>query len=116
MLRSLFVQLCVNSLPNSLVWFQVEERLRVIYDKEWKKLKELDDRGAESSKIDATHDSIKKLLPKIKVSVSTVDAISRRIHKLRDEELQSQLNALIHRCVKCDFFVVLFAFALCSVH
>ncbi|XP_057492396.1 protein ALTERED PHOSPHATE STARVATION RESPONSE 1-like [Actinidia eriantha] len=85
---------------------KVEERLRGIYDKEWKKLKELDDKGAESSKIDATHDSIKKLLPKIKVSVSTVDAISRRIHKLRDEELQSQLNALIHRFMGMWKFMV----------
>ncbi|KAL6958056.1 hypothetical protein U1Q18_040406 [Sarracenia purpurea var. burkii] len=80
-----------------------EERLRIVYTKQWKRLKELDDRGAESSKIDATHHSIKKLLPKINVAVSAVDAISRRIHTLRDEELQPQLNELLHRYAQCLF-------------
>ncbi|KAI8030163.1 Nitrate regulatory gene2 protein [Camellia lanceoleosa] len=72
-----------------------EERLRRIYAKEQKKLKKFDDRGVESSKIDATYNSIKKLLLKIKVAVSTVDAISKRINKLRDEELRPRLNELI---------------------
>ncbi|CAL5324007.1 unnamed protein product [Camellia sinensis] len=74
-----------------------EERLRGIYAKEQKKLKKLDDRGVESSKIDATYNSIEKLLLKIKVAVSTVDAISKRINKLRDEELRPRLNELILR-------------------
>ncbi|KAA8531126.1 hypothetical protein F0562_005835 [Nyssa sinensis] len=73
-----------------------EERLRLIYTKKCKKLKALDDRGAEISKIDATQASIKRLLPKVNVAVSTVDVISRKTHKLRDEELQPQLNELIH--------------------
>uniref|UniRef100_A0A6N2MLD2 DUF630 domain-containing protein n=1 Tax=Salix viminalis TaxID=40686 RepID=A0A6N2MLD2_SALVM len=38
-----------------------EERLRVIYEKECKRLQILDERGAESSKIDATQASIRKL-------------------------------------------------------
>lgn len=61
-----------------------------------KKLKVLDDHGAESSKIDATQASIRKLLTKINVCVRGIDAISSRIHKLRDEELQPQLTKLIH--------------------
>ncbi|KAL3736705.1 hypothetical protein ACJRO7_025619 [Eucalyptus globulus] len=72
-----------------------EEKLRVVYQKKCKKLKILDDRGAESSKIDATEGSIRKLHTKIDVCIRTVDAISSRIHKLRDEELQPQLTELI---------------------
>lgn len=74
---------------------QDEERLRVTYEKQCKRLKILDDRGAESSKIDATEASIRELHTKINICIRTVDAISSRIHKLRDEELQPQLSELI---------------------
>ncbi|XP_043720495.1 protein ALTERED PHOSPHATE STARVATION RESPONSE 1-like [Telopea speciosissima] len=73
-----------------------EERLRVIYEKKCKRLKVLDDSGAETYKIDATQASIRKLLTKIDVAIRAIDAISNRIHKLRDEELQPQLTELIH--------------------
>ncbi|KAL5075704.1 hypothetical protein RYX36_014688 [Vicia faba] len=72
-----------------------EERLRAIYEKQCKRLKALDDRGAESSKIDATETSIRKLLTKINICIRSVEKISARIHKLRDEELEPQLAALI---------------------
>ncbi|KAF9681835.1 hypothetical protein SADUNF_Sadunf05G0043900 [Salix dunnii] len=74
---------------------KLEENLRVCYDKEWKRLKRLDDRGAESSQIDSTQASVKSLLSKIKVTVSSIEAISIRIHKIRDEELLGQVNELI---------------------
>ncbi|KAK9096081.1 hypothetical protein Sjap_021578 [Stephania japonica] len=72
-----------------------EEKLRVIYEKKCKRLKVLDYRGAESYKIEATQASIRKLLTKINVAITTVDAIARKIHKLRDEELQPQIMKLI---------------------
>lgn len=56
----------------------------------------LDNQGAESSKIDATRASIRKLLTKINVCIKAVEAISTRIHKLRDEELQPQLTDLVY--------------------
>ncbi|KAK6938389.1 protein of unknown function DUF632 [Dillenia turbinata] len=77
-----------------------EERLRVIYEKKCKRLKVLDDRGAESSKIDATQSSVKKLLTKINVAIRAVDAISSQIHKLRDEELQPQITELINGLIR----------------
>ncbi|XP_040998689.1 LOW QUALITY PROTEIN: nitrate regulatory gene2 protein-like [Juglans microcarpa x Juglans regia] len=77
-----------------------EERLRASYEKKCKRLKVLDDRGAESSKIDATRASIRKLQTKINVCIRAVDVISRRINKLRDEELQPQLTQLIHGLIK----------------
>ncbi|XP_010539656.1 PREDICTED: uncharacterized protein LOC104813668 [Tarenaya hassleriana] len=77
-----------------------EEKLRVIYEEKCKTLKKLDSHGAESSKIDATRASIRKLLTKIDVCIRSVDSISSRIHKLRDEELQPQLTQLIHGLIK----------------
>ncbi|XP_044480382.1 nitrate regulatory gene2 protein-like [Mangifera indica] len=77
-----------------------EEKLRVTYEKQCRRLRMLDDRGAESSKIDATQDSIRKLLTKINVCIRAVDSISSRIHKLRDEELRPQLTELIHGLIR----------------
>ncbi|KAH6782651.1 hypothetical protein C2S51_007944 [Perilla frutescens var. frutescens] len=73
-----------------------EERLRVIYEKQHKRLKTLDEKGAESRKIDAARASIRKLITKLDVSIKAIDSISSRIHKLRDEELQPQLAELVH--------------------
>ncbi|KAL6962167.1 hypothetical protein U1Q18_037121 [Sarracenia purpurea var. burkii] len=77
-----------------------EERLRVIYEKQCKRLRILDDRGAESSKIDATQASIRKLLTKLDVCIKAIDAISSRIQKLRDEELQPQVADLIYGLIR----------------
>ncbi|XP_048129666.1 nitrate regulatory gene2 protein isoform X2 [Rhodamnia argentea] len=77
-----------------------EEKLRVVYQEKCKKLKILDDRGAESSKIDATQASIRKLHTRIDVCIRTVNVISSRIHKLRDEELQPQLTELIRGLIR----------------
>ncbi|KAH8508929.1 hypothetical protein H0E87_010898 [Populus deltoides] len=77
-----------------------EERLRVMYEKQCKRLKILDDRGAESSKIDATQASVRKLLTKINVCIRAVDAISSKIHRLRDEELEPQITKLIHGLIR----------------
>lgn len=70
--------------------------MRLIYEKKCKKLKTLDDRGAESTKIEATQAAARKLHTKIDVCIRTVHVISSRIHRLRDEELQPQLMELIH--------------------
>ncbi|KAL4278642.1 hypothetical protein GQ457_03G032490 [Hibiscus cannabinus] len=77
-----------------------EERLRVIYERKCNKLRMLDNQGAESSKIDATRASIRKLLTKIDVCIKAVEAISTRIHKLRDEELHPQLTNLVYGLIR----------------
>ncbi|KAL8257161.1 hypothetical protein R6Q59_029202 [Mikania micrantha] len=77
-----------------------EERLRVIYEKMCKKLNELDDRGAESSKIDAARISIRKLKTKLNVSIKAIDAISCEIDKVRDKELQPQVSELINGLIR----------------
>ncbi|KAG2619173.1 hypothetical protein PVAP13_3NG140839 [Panicum virgatum] len=72
-----------------------EERLRITYDKEWKRLKELDATGAEPYKIDTTRASIRTLLTRINISIRSAKVISRRIHILRDDELHPHLVTLI---------------------
>lgn len=66
-----------------------------MYEKQHKKLKTLDEEGAEARKIDATRASMRRLLTKLDVSIKAIDTISSRIHKLRDEELQPQLTELV---------------------
>ncbi|OIV97946.1 hypothetical protein TanjilG_12703 [Lupinus angustifolius] len=83
-----------------------EEKLRTLYEKQCKRLKTLDDRGAESSKIDATEASIRKLLTKINICIRTVESISGRIHKLRDDELQPQLAELINGLIRMWKFML----------
>ncbi|PKU65325.1 nitrate regulatory gene2 protein [Dendrobium catenatum] len=77
-----------------------EEKLRLFYDRKYTRLKALDNRGAESNKIDSTRAAINKLITKISMTIKSVDAISRRIHKLRDEELRPQLVELIHGLIR----------------
>ncbi|KAI3460570.1 hypothetical protein Pfo_017233 [Paulownia fortunei] len=77
-----------------------EERLRVMYEKQCKRLKILDEEGAESSKIYAAQASTRRLLTKLDVSIKAIDVISSRIHKLRDEELQPKVAALIHGLIR----------------
>ncbi|CAN6350959.1 unnamed protein product [Urochloa humidicola] len=83
-----------------------EERLRITYDKEWKRLKELDATGAEPYKIDITRASIRTLLTRINISIRSARVISRRIHILRDEELQPHLVALIQGLVRMWKFIL----------
>ncbi|KAK3034775.1 hypothetical protein RJ639_032288 [Escallonia herrerae] len=73
-----------------------EEKLRLTYEKMCKKVKVLDDAGAESSKIDAAQASARSLMTKLNVCIKSIDAISSRINKLRDEELQPQVTELVH--------------------
>ncbi|WOL03584.1 hypothetical protein Cni_G12304 [Canna indica] len=77
-----------------------EERLRVIYEREWKQLKALDESGAESLKIESTQASIRNLLTKLNIVIRSANHISSRINKIRDEELRPQLIELIQGLVK----------------
>ncbi|XP_051199534.1 protein ROLLING AND ERECT LEAF 2 [Lolium perenne] len=83
-----------------------EERLRITYDREWKRLKDLDNSGAEPYKIDATRASIRTLLTRINISIRSVKVISRRIHILRDDELHPYLVKLIQGHVTMWKFIL----------
>ncbi|PIN00302.1 hypothetical protein CDL12_27198 [Handroanthus impetiginosus] len=77
-----------------------EERLRLKYEKRCKKLKILDKEGVDSGKIYATQASIRRLVTKLDVSIKAIDVISSRIDKLRDEELQPKIAALIQGLIR----------------
>ncbi|CAN6235928.1 unnamed protein product [Urochloa humidicola] len=74
---------------------KAEEKMRLLIAKNSKRLKLMDQKGSEPQKIDATRNLLRKLSTKIRISVRVIAKISRKINKLRDEELSPQVNALI---------------------
>ncbi|RYR62692.1 hypothetical protein HN873_012338 [Arachis hypogaea] len=76
------------------------ERVRMAYEKKWKQLRNQDVKGEEPSSTDKTRAAIRDLDTQTTVSIHTVEAISRRIEKLRDEELHPQLLELVQGLAK----------------
>ncbi|XP_078433958.1 uncharacterized protein LOC144705248 [Wolffia australiana] len=76
-----------------------EENLQMLYEKQRKQLKNLDERGAESKKIESVQAYMRRLLNKIDISIKSIETISREIHRLRDEELQPQITELVERSI-----------------
>ncbi|KAG9443143.1 hypothetical protein H6P81_018997 [Aristolochia fimbriata] len=75
---------------------KAEERMRIVLERKCRRLKHLDERGAEAHKLEAIQTVIRKLSTKIRIAIQVVDSISSRINKLRDEELWPQIDELIH--------------------
>ncbi|KAK7329218.1 hypothetical protein VNO77_23369 [Canavalia gladiata] len=71
------------------------ERVRIAYEKKCKQLRNLDVKGEDPSCADKTRVTIRDLDTQITVSIHSVEAISRRIETLRDEELHPQLLELV---------------------
>lgn len=71
------------------------ERVRIAYEKKCLQLRNQDVKGADASSIGKTRAAIRDLHTQIKVSIHSVEAISKRIETLRDEELQPQLVELV---------------------
>ncbi|MCD7450583.1 hypothetical protein HAX54_007379 [Datura stramonium] len=74
---------------------KAEEKIRVLHERKSRKLKQLDEKGAESHKVDMTRKLVISLSSKIRIAIQLVDKVSEKINKLRDEELWPQLNELI---------------------
>ncbi|CAN8229314.1 unnamed protein product [Cochlearia groenlandica] len=74
---------------------KAEEKLRLAHEKKLRKLKRLDERGAEANKVDTTRRLVRDMSTKIRIAIQVVDKISVTINKIRDEDLWPQLNALI---------------------
>ncbi|XP_020112241.1 uncharacterized protein LOC109726843 [Ananas comosus] len=72
-----------------------EEKVRVIYEKKYRRLNALDGGGAENDRIASAQASVRKLRTKIGIIIKSINTISNRIHKIRDEELRPQLVELI---------------------
>ncbi|ONK70604.1 uncharacterized protein A4U43_C05F35480 [Asparagus officinalis] len=71
------------------------ERIRIAYDKKCMQLRNHDVNGEEPSVVDKTRAAIRDLHTRLKVSIHSVESVSRRIEALRDEELYPQLLELI---------------------
>ncbi|KAF8035192.1 hypothetical protein BT93_C1279 [Corymbia citriodora subsp. variegata] len=71
------------------------ERVRIAYEKKCSHLRNQDVKGEDPSSVDRTRAAIRDLYTQIKVSIHSVEAISKRIETLRDEELQPQLVELV---------------------
>nr|XP_043625149.1 protein ALTERED PHOSPHATE STARVATION RESPONSE 1-like [Erigeron canadensis] len=71
------------------------ERIRIAYDKKCAQLRNHDAKGDDHSSLDKTRNAIRDLHTQIKVSIHSVEAVSKRIETLRDQELQPQLLELI---------------------
>lgn len=92
--------ICWNQQSTNLLKFfrwscQGEEKLRLTYEKKCRRLRYLDNRGAEPLKIDSARASTRRLQTKISMVTKSVDAISTMMHKIRDDELRPQLVELI---------------------
>ncbi|GKV23906.1 hypothetical protein SLEP1_g33583 [Rubroshorea leprosula] len=74
---------------------KAEEKMRVLHDAKCRKLKRLDEKGAEPQKVESTRTVIRSLSTKMRIAIEVVDKISVTINKIRDEELWPQLNELI---------------------
>jgi hypothetical protein len=66
-----------------------------LYEKKYKRLKSLDERGAQPEAIDPIRLSVRDLRQRISINIRTAKAFSSKIEKIRDEELYPQLVNLI---------------------
>ncbi|KAK3158695.1 hypothetical protein QOZ80_2AG0140410 [Eleusine coracana subsp. coracana] len=79
---------------------KAEEKMRLLLAKNSKRLKFLDLKGAETDKIDKTRNLVKKLSTKIRISMRVISKVSRKINRIRDDELWPQINALVQGFVR----------------
>ncbi|ONK72852.1 uncharacterized protein A4U43_C04F24040 [Asparagus officinalis] len=74
---------------------KAEEKMRLLHERNSKRLRHLAERGAEAQKLEEVQNLIRKLSTKIRIRIQVVDSISNKINKLRDEELWPQIDELI---------------------
>lgn len=74
---------------------QAGEKIRIAYDKKCAQLRKHDAKGDDPASVHKTRAAIRDLHTQIKVSIHSVEAVSKRIETLRDQELQPQLLELI---------------------
>lgn len=78
-----------------LYLWQVEEEMRVLYERKLQYLTHLSERGAEAERLGAVETTIRKLSTKIRVAIQVVNTVSSKISQLRDEELWLLIKELI---------------------
>ncbi|KAL9274024.1 ROLLING AND ERECT LEAF 2-like protein, partial [Drosera capensis] len=71
------------------------EKIRLAYEKVCNQLKSQDVKGDDPSAVDKTRAAIRDLHTQIKVSIRSIEAVSKRIEAVRDKELQPQISELV---------------------
>ncbi|KAH7518386.1 hypothetical protein FEM48_Zijuj09G0166200 [Ziziphus jujuba var. spinosa] len=68
---------------------------RKLYEKKCSRLRSQDIRGDDANAMDKTRAAVKDLYARILIAIRSAESISKRIQKLRDEELQPQIVELL---------------------
>ncbi|KAK9284288.1 hypothetical protein L1049_023458 [Liquidambar formosana] len=76
------------------------DETKKIYEQKCTQLRHQDARGDGLCSVDKTRAEVKDLYTRILVGIRSAESISKRIQKLRDEELQPQLGELLHGLVR----------------
>ncbi|PKU72415.1 hypothetical protein MA16_Dca017904 [Dendrobium catenatum] len=79
---------------------KASESIRKAYDQKCNQLRHQFAKGVNPRVIDKTRATVKDLHSRVRVMIQAVDSISRRIEKLRDEELQPQLAELVQGLIR----------------
>ncbi|KAK4801267.1 hypothetical protein SAY86_021754 [Trapa natans] len=79
---------------------KASESIRKVYDRRCDQLRRQFAKGCRSQVIDKTRVAVKDLHSRIIVALHSVDSISKRIEKMRDEELQPQLVELVQGFIR----------------
>ncbi|KAJ3675242.1 hypothetical protein LUZ60_004284 [Juncus effusus] len=79
---------------------KASECVRKVYDQKCTILRQQFARDMKAQSIDKTRAIIKDLHSRLCVSIQAVDSISKRIERMRDEELQPQLVELVHEMIR----------------
>lgn len=74
---------------------QAGDRTWKTYEKKCSRLSNQDVRGDDELAMDKTRAVVKDLYARILVAIRSAESISKRIEKLRDEELQPQIIELL---------------------
>lgn len=72
-----------------------EEKMRLLLRRRHKELRCLVDKGGEAHKVDSMRTAIDKLSAKMRIALQVVHSISKKINRLRDEELQPRTTELV---------------------
>ncbi|KAG0448645.1 hypothetical protein HPP92_027732 [Vanilla planifolia] len=79
---------------------KASESIRKAYDQKCSELRHQFAKDTSSRVIDKTRAAVKDLHSRVRVAIQAVDIISRRIEKMRDEELYPQLAELMHGFIR----------------
>lgn len=74
---------------------QAGDRIRRIYERKCSQLTNHSAKGVDSRSVDKTKSVAKDMYTRIWVAVRSVETMSQKIQKLRDEELEPQLTELL---------------------